>query len=98
MRKLLPPPPLSARPPRSPRSRPTLPPPHPVEEIAHAGPLGVGEGAAHVDEEHQLALEEAAAGVVEAGGDALDVLAVQRGGLELAPERDRLLLDLAPEV
>src|SRR6476620_3727686 len=47
------------------------------EEGAHVVPLRVGQDGAHVDEHHQLAVEEAAAGFAEAGGEGADLLAVE---------------------
>src|SRR5436305_5552798 len=65
-----------------------------VEEGAHARPLRVAQHAAHVDEHHQLALEEAAARGVQPRGAGLHGAAVELRPVELRAQGDVLFLDL----
>src|ERR1043166_1866811 len=63
-----------------------------------ARPLRVRQNTAHVDEHHQLALEQPSARFVDACGDLLDVLAIELRLFELAAQRDLLLLDCAAKI
>ena len=69
-----------------------------IQLVAHAVPLHVREHGAHVDEHHQLALELAAARIVEALGNPQHLLAVELRAVERGAKGDGLLLHLAAKI
>src|SRR6185369_9600781 len=71
---------------------------HPLQCLAHAVPLRLAEDGAHVDEHHQLALEELCASVVHAHGGAADGFAIELRLIELGAQGDVGLLHLASEI
>src|SRR6266849_3828453 len=65
-----------------------------IELVAHPVPLRLGEHAAHLDQHHELAIEESSPPFAESDPDPMNGGAVELRAIELAPKRDGGLVDV----